>query len=213
MKKLLTIIILTLTASIAAKAQEIQPMQNGLGLGVRAGLNVADITSNSGSAIAGLKIGAFTDYYFNHKFGLELGIYYNQLGLKDRLSPGTVLGTEDYRMHYANLQLNAKYHVARGFRVFLGGQAGYAIDAFSSRTLPDATVEYNPLTNINRWEGSGVLGVGYTFKFGLDLEATYTRGFTSVFNDQKQYNSVFAISVGWRFIGHGGRATGHNRRN
>lgn len=207
MTKYISIIIALLAFATTAKAQVItQDMQQGLGLGVRAGINLADITGSSGSVKPGIKVGAFTDYYFNHKFGLELGIYYNQLGSINIVEPGTIDGQADYLLHYANLSLSAKYHVARGFRVFLGGQAGYAIDAEAKRILNDGSKEYLKIQSINRYEGAGILGVGYTFNFGLDLEASYTRGFTSIVNNNKQYNSTYALSVGWRFIGHGGRA-------
>ncbi len=209
MIKYLTIIIATLALVTNAKAQVItQDMQQGLGLGVRTGLNLSDLTGSSGSVKPGLKVGVFTDYYFNHKFGLELGLYYNQLGSINIIEPGTTDGKSDCLLHYANINLSAKYHVARGFRVFLGGQAGYNIAADARRILNDGSKEYLKISSVNRYEGAAVLGVGYTFKFGLDVEASYTRGFTSVFNNNKQFNSTYALSVGWRFIGHGGRARG-----
>lgn len=164
---------------------------NGFGYGVKAGINISDLTNSTGASRIGFVGGAFVDYSIE-RFGFELGFYYTEQGSNDVIDAFT---RTDYHFDYINAQILAKYQIFTGFRVFIGPQGGYVIN--STAQYDDTKVEYN---GIAKWDIGVVAGIGYTFKIGLDLSASYSRGFTDVFTDDRTaYNSIFKVSVGWIF--------------
>lgn len=187
MKKVLTLLCICLMSSTVLFAQN----GNGFGYGVKAGINLSDMTNSTGSGRVGFVGGAFVDYSIE-RFGLELGFYYSEQG-----SNGVLDAYEhvDYHFNYINAQLLAKYQIFNGFRVFAGPQGGYIIK--STVQYEEHKEEYN---NVAKWDIGITAGIGYTFKMGLDLSASYTRGLTNIFiDDRTAYNTTFKVSVGWVF--------------
>lgn len=190
------LIALILAASVSAASAQQKP---GLGLGVKAGLNFSDLTSTSGNVRTGLHAGLFTDYYFSKNFGLELGLYYSQQGNLDNLDTRDRFNTgrTDYIMNYFSVPLTVNYRIFNSFRIFAGPQMGIVLE---SRLRPDLN-NFNFVTRNTEW--SGIAGVGFTFGIGLDLSASYTFGFTDVFDTpdfRTSYTSMYRVSLGWRFL-------------
>ncbi len=190
-KKFLVIIALFLLSSFSAFAQS----GNGFSYGARVGINVADYTNSTGTGRSGFNGGAFVDYSVA-KIGFELGAYYNQLGSKDVVMQGIEGNKASYNFEYLTAQLLAKYQIYRGFRVFIGPECNF---------LVNSTLQYGDVVekrdDIFKFDLGITAGVGYTFDFGLDLSASYTRGLFDMFSsaDFKGYNSSFRVSVGWVF--------------
>ncbi|MEG1413964.1 MAG: porin family protein [Mucinivorans sp.] len=168
---------------------------NGLGGGVRVGVNMADLTKSTGRIRAGLSAGLFVDYTIK-RFGFEAGLYYSEQGSFNVAEQSIAGNRADYKLDYLDLQLIAKYQVFNGFRVFLGPNAGYVVAA--RRSYANIT---EGISNITPWDVGVVGGVGYTFRFGLDVAASYTHGFIDVFQDSRtSYTSMFKVTVGWNFL-------------
>lgn len=172
---------------------------NGLGYGVKAGMNLSDMTSSTGAGRVGFVGGAFVDYNIE-RFGLELGLYYSEQG-----SNGVLVNYDhvDYHFDYINAQLLAKYQIFNGFRVFAGPQGGYIVKS-TEQIVKSTLLQYDgtkrDYNNVAKWDIGITAGIGYTFKMGLDLSASYTRGFTNIFiDDRTAYNTTFKVSVGWVF--------------
>lgn len=167
---------------------------NGLGGGVRVGINFADYTSSTGTGRAGFVGGAFIDYNIS-RFGFELGANYSQLGTLNIVKSGIVNNSADYLIDYATTHLLVKYQIFDGFRIFLGPQANFLVQSVCVENG-----QSNPINYISNFDIGLRAGVGFTFKFGLDISASYTRGFIDMFETpQSSYNSSFNITVGWRF--------------
>ncbi len=188
MRKFFIAIVMLIFSSSSLFAQN----GDGFGFGAKAGLNLADFTGSTGAARVGFVGGAFIDYNIK-RFGFELGVYYSQQGSDGVLLDG--FNRYNYQLDYLNAQLLVKYQLFNGFRVFIGPQLGYLIN--STRKANGITEQYD---NINKMDLGINAGVGYTFRFGLDLSASYTRGLTNLFiTDRTAYNSTFRVSVGWIF--------------
>lgn len=167
---------------------------NGFGVGVRAGINLSDFTGSTGSGRPGFIGGAFVDYNVK-RFGFELGFNYAEQGSLGVVQSGAINNEVDYRFDYVNINFMVKYQVYNGFRIFLGPQFSYVVSAVEKRDGVISPYEY-----ASPWDLGVKAGVGFTFTFGLDLSASYTHGFFDMFQTSRTaYNSVFAISVGWRF--------------
>lgn len=192
------LVLIAVTSSLFGVAQN----GDGFGFGVRAGLNLADYSGSTGTSRLGFAGGVFGDYTIK-RFGLEAGVYYSEQGSLDVITQGVYSFKSDYRFDYVSIQLLAKYQIFNGFRIFAGPEGGYLIKSTKSY-IEDQTVGRvtDKLNNINKWDLGVVAGVGYTFSFGLDLSASYSRGFLNLFQDatqKKGYTSMFRVTVGWHF--------------
>lgn len=198
MKRTLLMIIVTFCV-LSSNAQ----MQKGVGFGAKVGMNISDFTSSSGGSAYGLSVGVFADYYFTKTIGLEINAQYNQYGSNNN----TLLQIENFpkvnlNFDYATVDLLAKFHLIDGFRVFVGPQFGFLVNGSAKAT----NGEKRKVDNMNYFQPAIVAGVGYTFNFGLDLQANYMRSIGTMYTDSKHYNYAYTLTVGWRFIGKGGRA-------
>lgn len=195
MKK--TITLWTLCALMLASIQTAMAQNgNGLGGGVRAGINFADFTGSTGTGRVGLRVGAFADYSIK-RFGFELGLFYSEQGSFGAAPETTVTGARvNYRLDYLYAQLLVKYQLFTGFRLYVGPQAGYLLN--SEWSYPGVR---EPFNGVNKWDIGLTGGVGYTFKFGLDISAGYTHGVVDLFSTSRYSNtSLFSVSVGWHFL-------------
>lgn len=180
---------------------------NGLGGGIRAGLNLSDFTGSTGSSRAGISAGLFVDYTIN-RFGFEAGLYYSEQGSFGVAEQSIVGNRANYNLDYISLQLLVKYQIFNGFRVFLGPNAGYLINSKMSYGSVNQHIDY-----IAPWDIGIVGGVGYTFRFGLDVAASYTHGFIDLFKtERKSYTSMFKITVGWNFLNRNKKAIQENKK-
>ncbi|MFI3287694.1 MAG: porin family protein [Rikenellaceae bacterium] len=190
MKKLIVIISVFFCSVLCASAQN----GDGFGYGARVGVSLSDFTGSTGSGRAGFSGGAFVDYTIT-RFGFELGVYYNGQGSLSVVESGYAGNTVDYNLDYLNIQLLAKYQLFDGFRIFLGPEGGYLLSSTLKYDDNKEDIDY-----INKWDLGIAAGVGYSFSFGLDLSASYTRGLFDMFETERTaYNSTFRVAVGWRF--------------
>lgn len=169
---------------------------NGFGGGVRTGINFSEFTGSTGSGRVGFRVGAFADYSIE-RFGFELGAFYSEQGSFGAAPETTVSGVRvDYRFDYINANLLVKYQLFTGFRIYLGPQVGYLIN---SEWGYDGVRE--TIAGINKWDFGVTGGVGYTFKFGLDISAGYMHGLMDLFLSERFSNtSIFSVTVGWHFL-------------
>lgn len=202
MKKLLLVILITASSLIISQAQT----QKGLGFGVRTGLNLADYTGSRGDFRPGFTAGLYTDYYFATRWAIEMGAYYSSQGSKNIVTQGVLGGRIDNLLDYAQLQLGVKYNIVGGFRAFAMGQGSYLINAKQRLNYENGESQLTKINNVAKWDGALAVGVGYTFHFGLDLQASYTRGFINLFEDGANVTSYYRVTIGWRFIGTGDKA-------
>lgn len=203
MKKLTLLLLILFSTLPTTQGQT----QKGLGFGVRTGINLADYTGSRGDFRPGFTAGLYTDYYFAPRWALELGAYYSSQGSKNIITQGVTSGRVDNLLDYAQLQIGVKYNIVDGFRAFALAQGAYLIKANQRLNFENGESEITALNNIAKWDAGITAGVGYTFHFGLDLQASYTHGLINLFETGANVTSYYRVTVGWRFIGTGDKAT------
>ena len=203
MKLKASLVVLLMALSVAAgHAQK----WKGVGLAVKAGLNVSDLTSTNGNPRAGLHAGISGDWFISRNFGLELGLYYSQGGSnKNRPSVFESVQT-DYHIDYLSIPFTLNYRVFNMFRAFAGPYMGVVLDSKQIAHTASGKVKSNLDTqNID----FGILvGVGFTFPFGLDITGSYSFGISDVIDNKKMpsltsgnsHTSLYRVSVGYRFL-------------
>lgn len=194
MKKLLLSVVLSFVA-VAGAAQV-----KGFGYGPRVGVNLADYTNSPGSSRAGIYAGAFADYNFTHRWGIETGVYYSQLGSAQNVELGYANRTV-HQFDYLSVPLVAKFNFLGGFRAFLGGEGLFLMSAHRKEKGSDGM--RTKMDNVRSSNLALTFGAAYLFRCGLDISASYSKGLYSVRQDVvKSTNpTYFRVAVGWRFIG------------
>lgn len=194
---LLSFILLTFTALLSnANAQ------SPIDFGVKAGVNVSNFagTDESPDFRTGLMVGVAADLSFPlFPIGIETGLYYSQKG--SEFSAGGV--TMATRLDYLEVPVLAKLSLGPpgplSLHVLAGPYAGLNINAEQEAPGSDAVDISDEVTSLDI---GGTIGVGASVSAVLtkvDVQARYSRGFNSVFengNGDEPKNSVFTVSVG-----------------
>lgn len=192
-KSLLFLLLLALTVT-AATAQT-----KGLGFGPRVGANFADYTNSPGNTRTGLYAGAFVDYNFTHRWGIETGAYYSQLGSANNVELGYGSQTT-HKMEYLSVPLVGKFNFLGGFRAVLGVEGLFLLSAKRKEKDGGKTTTMENARSSNL---AITIGAGYQLRCGLDISASYSKGFYSAVQDVDRHTNptYFRVAVGWRFIG------------
>lgn len=172
----------------------------GFGFGPRVGVNFADYENSPGSTRTGLYAGAFLDYNFTHRWGIETGAYYSQHGSKNNVEGLSPLRTT-HEIDYLTVPLVAKFNFLGGFRATLGLESMFLLSANSKEEGGNTT----KMDNIRSTNLGITIGAAYLLRCGLDISASYSKGFYNTHEGTDwQKNSApynYRVAIGWRFIG------------
>ena len=193
MKQTILFLLLLLTAATATAQVK------GLGFGPRAGVNFADYKNSPGSSRTGAYAGLFIDYNFTHRWGIETGAYYSQLGSTNNVEIQYTSHTV-HRMDYLSVPLVGKFNFLGGFRVIAGVEGLFKLSADRKEKEGGTT---GPLEGVRSTNMALTIGAGYLLRCGLDFTASYSTGLRSAFTSSAETTcpTYFRVSVGWRFIG------------
>jgi hypothetical protein len=159
-----------------------------LDFGLKAGVNFATIedTSLSLDNRTGFHAGLFLAIKFNDRFAIQPEMLYSQQGADFDLGK--------FDLDYVNFPIVMKLYVVNGLNIQFGPQFGFVVnDEISFAGIAgDAEAE--------KFDVSGLLGVGVDMPFGLRIDARYNLGFLDVSKDSDGKNSVFSLSLGYSFF-------------
>lgn len=193
MKKFLASALMLLAASTATFAQHaegtwtIQP---------KAGINIANLTKSPGAdSRVGFVGGAEVEYQATDIFSISGGVLYSQQGHKWN-DAGLDYTT---RMDYINIPILANVYVVKGLAVKAGIQPGFNVNAQEkvSGNGHSATSDVN--TN-KTFDFTIPVGLSYEFSgVPIVIDARYNWGLTKAFKDSDAKNSVFQLTLGYKF--------------
>lgn len=195
MKKMFLAVAMML-ASVATFAQNeagqitIQP---------KIGLNIANITdADDANARIGLAAGAEFEYGVTKMFGISAGLIYSMQGAKT-----TVEGDyEDIdctmKLDYLNIPILANVYVAKGLAIKLGVQPGFKLSSKLKGEGNGNSVEVDLDEGVKGFDLSIPVGLSYQYQ-NFVLDARYNFGVTKIVDDSDSKNSVFQITLGYKF--------------
>lgn len=184
--------------------------------GVRVGLNSAgwtglvyDIPDTEYAAVRGFHAGAFVNVRVADAVGLEPGAYYSTKGWEGSgsLEDGSDVleGTLTNKLSYLDLPLFLRIYVG-GLNFSAGPQVSLLL---SSKAKFEGTINSEPVSTeddttieLNDVDFGLALSLGYEFKIGLSLHATYNIGLTDnvvlspYFTWTEARNRALKLSVG-----------------
>ncbi len=197
MKKIMLMAVVLLS-SVAASAQH---AVGSITLQPKVGMNVANLTEfdNADSRI-GLAAGAELEYQVSDIFSLSGGAIYSMQGSKyDRSFLNQDIRTTT-KLDYINVPIMANVYVVKGLAVKLGIQPGFNVNSkqtFSGKTVVGDIDEKAEL-DTKSVDFSIPVGLSYEYN-NVVLDARYNWGLTKVFDGSDAKNSVFQITLGYKF--------------
>lgn len=190
MKKLLLLAAIIMT-SVGAYAQHkvgsvtIQP---------KVGMNIASLTKADGAdSRIGLAVGAEAEYQIEDRISLSAGLLYSMQGAT--ASEDGV--DETIKLDYINIPILANIYVTKGLALKVGVQPGFNV-THKYKVEKGSASASDDIDGVKSFDFSIPVGASYEFS-NLVLDARYNWGLTKVFKDANSKNSVFQITLGYKF--------------
>ena len=173
-------------------------------LGVKGGLNLA-WTERPGSysfpdSRIGFHVGTYGTCMLHNAIGLQLEILYSQQGERRN----TLTSTITDHINYINIPLLYKYHFPHGFRIYVGPQVGFLVNA-KTKIAPHTDSSgvnmrrSNTTEDYQKIDAGLVVGIEHMLNAGLTINARYNVGVMGIYRRMtgKPSHRVFQLSVGY----------------
>ena len=149
------------------------------------GLSIASVGGDvDGDYKAGLAVGAEAEYHVSPLIGVSAGLIYSQQGFKVSENIEGVDIEAKWKPAYLNIPILANFYVANGLALKAGVQPGFMVK--------------DDAENVNTFDFSVPVGISYEY-MNICLDARYNIGCTKVDKDVKGCNSVFQVTLGYKF--------------
>lgn len=164
----------------------------------KVGLSIASITKFDGADPRfGVVAGVEGEYQATDIFSLSAGVLYSMQGNKYSVTKNGVSATSTQKMDYINIPILANVYVVKGLAVKLGIQPGFKVNDDIKVKAGDMSVSTGS-DYAKSFDFSIPVGLSYEFN-NVVLDARYNFGCTKVFDGEDCANSVFNITLGYKF--------------
>ena len=198
---------------IAAISVNAQNEVGQITLQPKVGMNIASYTGSGNKSRVGLAAGLEAEYGLAENFGVTVGALYSMQGAK-----ADGYGAEvKFNTDYINIPILAQYYPIKGLAIKAGVQFGFIVRQkakidvqgiqFADGTIDEffdwfnehspAAGEY-PEGKLNKFDFSIPVGLSYEYA-SFVLDARYNIGASKVIKNYKGNNSVFQITLGYKF--------------
>lgn len=189
MKKLLVMAAVML-ASVGAYAQH---AVGSFTLQPKVGMNIANLTdADDADARIGFVGGLETEYQATDIFSLSAGVLYSMRGCKydnDKVKTTS-------KLDYINIPIMANVYVAKGLAVKLGVQPAFNVNS----EVKVSGGKYSTSADVDAKSFDFSIPVGISYEYSnVVLDARYNWGLTKVADGSDSKNSVFQITLGYKF--------------
>ena len=190
MKKILLMAVVML-ASVASYAQH---AVGAFTLQPKIGMNVASLTKCDGcDPRIGLAAGVEAEYQATDIFSVSAGLIYSMQGNKAK-EDGVTLTT---KLDYINIPILANVYVTKGLAVKLGVQPAFNVSDKQKLSGGKASVEAEDV-GAESFDFSIPVGLSYEYS-NVVFDARYNFGVTNIADGGDSKNSVFQITLGYKF--------------
>jgi hypothetical protein len=184
--------------------------------GVKAGLNISDLTVDEGelnsSGKTGFTAGIMVEIPMAKNFSLQPELLYSQQGTKITFSDEEVTNSHyksTIELNYLNIPVMLKYYLIKGLSIQAGPQIGILLKA--NNKYQDNFLGYENQGSFNLKEySSGIdtsvnFGLGYQLKNKFYTDVRYNISYSNVFKDgnanrfidNNMKNKLFQITLGY----------------
>jgi predicted porin len=198
MKKFIASALMLFAASTATFAQH---EVGSFTLQPKVGVNIASLTKSDGAdPRIGLAAGVEGEYQATDIFSLSAGVIYSQQGNKYDESYGNSNVKFTNKLDYINIPIMANVYVVKGLAVKLGVQPAFNVNSKFSTVANVAGTETKKSvdTDVKSFDFSIPVGLSYEYN-NVVLDARYNWGLTKIADNSDSKNSVFQITLGYKF--------------
>lgn len=198
MKKLLFMASLMML-SVGAFAQ-LAP--GSLSVQPKVGLNIANLTSiDNADPRLGFTVGTELEYQITDMLSVSAAALYSMQGCKSESAFWIVKAKSTTKTDYLNIPIMANLYLTKGLAVKLGLQPGFNLSA--KNKFEGSIAGYNgdtesDIDGVKTFDLSLPIGLSYEFN-NIVIDGRYNLGLTKVFEDRDPKNSVFQITLGYKF--------------
>ncbi len=196
MKKTLSLILLTLTATVI-QAQTSFGIKGGIQQNI---LRISEGDSRAGFLGTGAHLGFIADHSVNENFSIQPNLLFQMKTVKPNDDGSLSLYTVDLPVNF--LYKSGGFFVGAGPNFSLGLSAKSKFDGEESEDLyedPDGPEE----ALLKRFEVGANILMGYRFTSGFTISGHYTPGLSSITTDESENGKintrVFGLSLGFMF--------------
>lgn len=195
MKKILASALMLFAATTATFAQH---SVGSVTLQPKVGLNIANLTKNDGGDPRyGVAAGLELEYQATDIFSLTGGVLYSQEGGKSELVNGV---TRTNKFDYINIPILANVYLTKGLAVKLGVQPAFNVNSSAKYSVEGSGTTNEVSTDAKTFDFSIPVGLSYEFSgVPVVIDARYNWGLTKVADNRDWKNSVFQITLGYKF--------------
>lgn len=159
----------------------------------KVGMTLANLTKGNGDVKVGAIAGAEFEYQVHPIVGISFGALYSMQGSKN----------DDVKMNldYINVPILANIYVVKGLALKAGIQPAFNV---SNKVKSDGvSVDWNKYfsgsdVEVKTFDFSIPVGASYEFS-DFVIDARYNFGLTKIMNASDSKNSVFQITLGYKF--------------
>lgn len=206
LKLITTGLFLAFTGIVSAQQEATNMNDKTFSFGVKGGVNFATITSgdddfDSPDSRTSFHVGVLAEMPVSDIFSIQAEALYSGQGF-DLDFEGPDNDNAEVQLDYINVPILAKFYITEGLSIEAGPQFSF---------LVNEEFDFNPNSNdgdidledtafeAEEFEFGVAAGITFQTNMGLFASGRYTRGFTDIYNDVNVQNSVFQISVGYKF--------------
>lgn len=189
MKKIL-LMAAVLLSSVGAFAQH---AVGSISLQPKVGVSIADITSDDNDTRVGVVTGAELEYQANDWLGISAGALYSMQGCKYKEAGATITNKYDY----INVPILANFYVTKGLALKAGIQPGFNVNSETKVSRGDKALSGDN-DDVKSVDFSIPVGISYEYA-NFVLDARYNIGVTDVWKNYNGKNSVFQVTLGYKF--------------
>ena len=158
------------------------------------GMNFATLTkADDSESRIGLAVGAELEYQVTDIFSISGGALYSQQGC-EWSEDGR---TETMKLDYINIPILANVYVVKNLAVKVGVQPAFNVNSKAKASKGDESAEAG-LDAAKTFDFSIPIGLSYEYK-NFVLEGRYNFGTTKVLDTADCKNSVFQLTLGYKF--------------
>lgn len=182
MKKLFLMAVVLLSSMCAMAHIEV----GSVNIQPKVGLNISNLTdADNNKSKVGFVFGAEAEYQLTDILSFTGGLLYSEQGYKWEVDYHGKSLSEKWKPAYLNIPILANVYMVRGLAVKFGIQPGFMV------AKDDAD-------NAKSFDFSIPVGLSYEMN-NVVLDARYNWGLTKVFDEEDPKNSVFQITLGYKF--------------
>ena len=197
MKKILVVAALMLS-SVSTFAQHAVGSFN---LQPKVGVSIANLTEVKGSdPRVGLVAGVEGEYQASDIISVSAGVLYSMQGSKYEYELLNQKYKSTNKLDYINVPIMANVYVTKGLAVKLGVQPGFNVSSSNKQEVNTFAGSGSSTFDVKAKSVDFSIPVGLSYEYNnFQLDARYNWGLTKAFENGKAKNSVFQITLGYKF--------------